>query len=237
MVHKGYSRLINPEIAEGAISVDPRLHGLIIGPKGAVINALKQKTGVTLNFPGANSRSRRITLSGPKEGIKTAKKEIKFIAQYRYSPMINPGLTHEEIPVAENKMGIIIGPKASTRRHIEGNTKAKIHCPMRGDEKQGVIIVGTPDAVQRAKKAILKLINKTERKEEEEAEYKEYDEDEDEDQPDEYASQYIINTRAEVQEDPEEWAEAEAPAVSAAPEQGNWGAMASGQVSDDADWA
>mmetsp|Transcript_1925 Transcript_1925/g.2745 ORF Transcript_1925/g.2745 Transcript_1925/m.2745 type:complete len:541 (-) Transcript_1925:815-2437(-) len=208
LITKGYSRLLNPEIAEGTISIDPKLHGLIIGPKGSVINALKKKTGVNITFPGSESKSRRITLSGSRDGIKAAKAAIKFIAQYKYTPLLSPGLTHAEVPVPEEKMGLIIGPKASTRRHIEGNTKAKLHCPMRGDEKQNVIVVGTPEAVERAKKAILKILHKNEQEGDDQRFQEGFQEEEEEEETlDPTAAQYLVDTSrpsAELEDEEEE---------------------------------
>mmetsp|Transcript_16040 Transcript_16040/g.24164 ORF Transcript_16040/g.24164 Transcript_16040/m.24164 type:complete len:475 (+) Transcript_16040:70-1494(+) len=193
LVHKGYSRLLNPEIAEGAVSIDRKLHGLVIGPKGSVINAIKKKTGVQINLPGPNTTSRRITLTGSKNGIKAAKQAIKFIANYRYTPLLNPTWTHIEMEVPPEKMGKIIGSRASTRRHIEGNTKAKIHTPMRGDENQNVIVYGPLECVKRAEKAINKILNKEEEEYEEKSYKEEADEDEEE-STDPIAAQYLVDT-------------------------------------------
>jgi len=205
LVTKGYSRLLNPEIAEGSISIDPKLHGLVIGPKGSVIKAIKEKTGVQISLPSSESKSRRIKLSGSKNGIKNAKAAIKFISQYRYTPLLNPRFTHCEVTVPEGKMSYIIGAKGSTRRHIEGNTKAKIHTPMRGDENQNVIIVGFPDCVEKAKNAILKIVNKPEDGDDEVAAEEEYYDEDEEDQPDEIAAQYLIDTSKQQEEEVEEY--------------------------------
>jgi len=159
-------------------------------------------------------------------GIKNAKAAIKFIAQYRYSPLLNPRFSHCEVPVPEGKMSYIIGVKGGTRRHIEGNTKAKIHTPMRGDENQNVIIVGFPDCVEKAKNAILKIVNKAEDGDDEVAAKEEYYDEDEEDQPDEIAAQYLIDTSTQHEEEADEndqgWNNVSDPVEAGADSAGSW---------------
>ena len=195
LISKGYSRLLNPEIAEGAVKLDTSLHGRVVGPGGSVIKILKEKTGATIRIPDRSTGSELIRLSGTKQAVAAAKDAIKMIGKYGYSRMTNPGFTHGEVKVASDRIGLIIGKNGSQRKQLEGNTGAKINAPSRGRESDPIIIVGTKAAVDRCKAAILKLLAKAEEAKAAPApSYEEYDQeplDEDEEDLDPQAAQFL----------------------------------------------
>lgn len=65
------------DVVEVSIMIPCNLHNSIIGAKGRLIHSIMEDCGrVQITFPQQDSKSDRVTLSGPKEDVDRAKKQL-----------------------------------------------------------------------------------------------------------------------------------------------------------------
>jgi len=169
LVSKGYSRLLaGPDFKEASLRVHPRFTGMLIGDKGSSIRAI-EGLGVKMNIPKVDRDSDahvRVTVAGPKEAVNKAKQVIKDITTYYHSEVTHPGVVHKELDVPSERYSVIIGSKGSTIKHIQNSYKVKVNIP-RDDEDvahDGVLVVGTPEAVDGAEKYVQKVLEEADAK-------------------------------------------------------------------------
>lgn len=135
--------------ASETFGIPTNLAGYVIGRGGENIHSIQTRTGCRLQIqresemmPGAQERS--VTITGTPEGVAAAKQEVLgLIAAKRnemaqrdshahggmtsgsagaaYQPMVNL-----QIPVPNDKVGIIIGKQGATIRGIEQRTAARV---------------------------------------------------------------------------------------------------------------
>lgn len=160
LMQKGYSKYTHPDACEGNVHVPSKALGIVIGPQGAHIKAIQQKTGVKVITPDRSSNSERVTLLGTKEGIKRAKAAIKQLVTDGFSPLTHEGYIVEELAVPRHRFPVIIGPRGQTIKSIQGDTKASIKIPDVMDDNQNVRVIGSQAAVARAVKQVQKALER-----------------------------------------------------------------------------
>jgi hypothetical protein len=121
---------------------------------------------VRLNVPQGVSRdeatSVKIGIAGPVEKVIQTKALIKQIANFYHSEITHPGVVHAELDdVPVSTYNLIIGPKGSEIRHIQGNFKVSVHIPNANSNCKSLLVVGAPQNVEAATAYILKIVNQS----------------------------------------------------------------------------
>jgi len=158
LVNKGYTVHTHANMQNSEIIVPYEKMSVIIGPKGATLHAIQDKTKTKVTVPGPG-QGNRVTIVGSKEGIKQAKEAIKSLITDGYSSITHDGFVKEKIDFPHEKRRYLIGPRGQTIKSIQGNTKAHINTP---EGEEFVYVIGTQQAVDLAKKAIEKILNPVE---------------------------------------------------------------------------
>jgi len=163
LIEKGYTALAYDNYEEVGIMVHPQHFHLIIGEKGAVIQAIKKEAKCEVTMPEApksstSSKKYKVTLAGSKEAVEKGKEIINSIVLYGYHPITHPDFTHQEVEVEEWKYKYLIGTKGSEMRHIQNSFKVRVSIPRPGSENQNVVVIGDQMGVERAVKYIEKVL-------------------------------------------------------------------------------
>ena len=169
LVKKGYcSYTVGDDFQESTVSVHSSRFPDLIGSGGAVIKALQAATGARLNMPGDSrgaNRKMNVRVSGPKASVLAAKDAIRQILQYYHSAATHPGFAHEELDVAQEMFGHLIGPKGATLNHINSNFGVAVHIPRESSANKHVVVVGQPANVAKAAAHIRKKVSDVEKRE------------------------------------------------------------------------
>jgi len=171
LVKKGYcSYTVGDDFQESTVSVHSSRFPDLIGSGGAVIKALQAATGARLNMPGDSrgaNKNMQVRVSGPKASVQAAKDAIRSIVQYYHSTATHPGFAHEEIDVAQEMFGHLIGPKGATLNHINNNFSVAVHIPRDSSANKNVVVTGLPVNVAKAAAHIRKKVADVQKREEE----------------------------------------------------------------------
>ncbi|ROW00588.1 hypothetical protein VSDG_03336 [Cytospora chrysosperma] len=158
------------------IMVPDRTVGLIIGRGGETIRDLQERSGCHINIVGESKSVnglRPVNLIGPYAATAQAKDLIMEIVdsdsrstnaanppqQGRGNPRDNGGLdkVNDAIFVPNEAVGMIIGKGGETIREMQNTTGCKINVsqqPRPGEHEREIELVGTRDAINRAKQSI-----------------------------------------------------------------------------------
>ncbi|KAJ1427696.1 hypothetical protein B484DRAFT_450216 [Ochromonadaceae sp. CCMP2298] len=167
---KGYCNLLaGADFHEGYVSVPPRYLPDIIGKGGASIKAIQQHTGIKISTPAGTRTTGevapskvKILLAGNREKVAIARNLILDLTKYYHTAITHPGIVHKEMEIASNYYNYIIGSKGSEIKHIQANYKVNVHIPNAESINPHLLIVGEPEAVDKAEAHILKIIEKVE---------------------------------------------------------------------------
>lgn len=156
------------------IMVPDRTVGLIIGRGGETIRDLQERSGCHVNIVGESKSMnglRPVNLIGPYAAAAKAKEMIMEIVdsdsrngqangppQGRSNPRENAhDKTQDAIYVPNEAVGMIIGKGGETIREMQNTTGCKINVsqqPQPGQAEREIELVGSRDAINRAKRAI-----------------------------------------------------------------------------------
>lgn len=156
------------------IMVPDRTVGLIIGRGGETIRDLQERSGCHVNIVGESKSMnglRPVNLIGPYAAAAKAKEMIMEIVdsdsrngqangppQARSNPRDNAhDKTQDAIYVPNEAVGMIIGKGGETIREMQNTTGCKINVsqqPQPGQAEREIELVGSRDAINRAKRAI-----------------------------------------------------------------------------------
>lgn len=155
----GFSHITHPGTTSGDVSIPVAKHGGIIGKGGNFIKAIQEATGTQVRMPEkAALNPNKISIVGPKDGIKTAKDAIRALARDGYSALTHPEWIKDELDFPRESFPTLIGHKGQTIKSIQGDTRTRINIPDKDDEIQTVSVVGLPADVQRACVQIMRLL-------------------------------------------------------------------------------
>ncbi|EAA29695.1 hypothetical protein GE21DRAFT_3691 [Neurospora crassa] len=173
-----------PPLKEGEdslqIMVPDRTVGLIIGRGGETIRDLQERSGCHINIVGENKSVnglRPVNLIGTPAAAKTAKELILEIVDSDSRNASNPGgnrpprgdnmggggggggydKQNDSIFVPSEAVGMIIGKGGETIREMQNTTGCKINVSQSsgaGETEREIGLVGTREAINRAKRAI-----------------------------------------------------------------------------------
>lgn len=140
------------------IIIPIKQHALIIGPKGATLNALQSGSGATIDMPKRESGSAKIQVTGTPAQVATAKNAIQSLSDRGFSSITHPGTLSDDITVESTNIGVIVGANGATLRTIQEKTGTKINLPEKNSTSKKVTIVGEKEGVKAAKAALRSLI-------------------------------------------------------------------------------
>lgn len=164
LIKMGYSSITDPGTVSGQIAVPPSKLGIVIGPGGANIRTLMEKTETKINTPDKGSDSNKVSIAGKKDNVRRAKDAIKQLMDLGFSDITHEGWIMKEVEFPADKYNLLIGPRGQTIKSIQGDTKCKVNIPNPTSEIQEVTVVGHVSNVDRAIKQILRLITRDEEK-------------------------------------------------------------------------
>lgn len=153
------------DVVEVHLMIPCHLHNAIIGARGRLIHAIMEDCGrVQITFPQPDSKSDRVTLSGPKDDVDRAKKQLLNLSNEKQLSSYT-----EEVRAQPKHHRFLIGKNGSNIRKVREKTGARIIFPMERDESQDtIVIVGKKEAVLEAKRQLGEMIESLEKVVEEE---------------------------------------------------------------------
>lgn len=143
------------DVVEVNLMIPCHLHNSIIGAKGRLIQAIMEDCGrVQINFPQQDSKSDRVTLSGPKEDVDRAKKQLLELSNEKQLHSYT-----EEVHAHPKHHRFLIGKNGSNIRKVREKTGARIIFPSDREESQDtIVLVGKKESVLEAKKQLEEMI-------------------------------------------------------------------------------
>lgn len=153
------------DVVEVHLMIPCNLHNAIIGAKGRLIHSIMEDCGrVQITFPQQDSKSDRVTLSGPKDDVDKAKKQLLNLSNEKQLSSYT-----EEVRAQPKHHRFLIGKNGSNIRKVREKTGARIIFPLERDENQDtIVIIGKKEAVLEAKKQLEEMIESLEKVVEEE---------------------------------------------------------------------
>jgi len=156
------------------VKVEARKVGIIIGPKGATMNALQAATGTKLevNAPKAEDGSvsnnpAAVVVTGPTEGVGRARTAIKELCAKGYAlELQEDGFIEASVAVHPSMLSELVGTKGATIRALQDGCNVKLTIPS-SDWRPGdhgvfkpaqVGIAGKREDCAKAKEAIQSIV-------------------------------------------------------------------------------
>jgi len=139
------------DIVTKDLKIPAKIHNTVIGKGGKLIQSIMTECGgVAIKFPEPNSGSDLVTVRGPVEDVEKAVKLLKELSDEKQLS----GVT-VEVKAKPQHHKFLIGRGGSNIQKIRDTTGARIIFPGAGDEdKESIILVGTKEAVDAAKKEL-----------------------------------------------------------------------------------
>lgn len=150
------------DIVTEELQIPPKYYNLMIGTGGKLISAIIEECGgVSIEFPSADSKSDKVTISGPQEDVDKAKAQLLELKQAADERQI--GSCTGEVRAKQQHHKFLIGKNGASIRKIRDTTGARVIFPNSNDEdKELITIIGKEEAVKEAKaqlEAIIKDID------------------------------------------------------------------------------
>lgn len=142
------------------ITVQEARLGIIIGPKGAKLNMIKEKTGVK----GIDISGNLITVTGDKQAVAQAETAIKELNEKGYTALSYDDFEENFVMVHPTSFPDLIGKKGAViikmKEELQVEVKIPQDVPKSSDSKKKykVTIAGKKDAVEKAKAVITEII-------------------------------------------------------------------------------
>jgi len=139
------------DIVTKDLKIPSKIHNTVIGKGGKLIQSIMTECGgVAIKFPEPNSGSDLVTVRGPVDDVEKAVKLLKELSDEKQLS----GVT-VEVKARPQHHKFLIGRGGSNIQKIRDTTGARIIFPGAGDEdKESIILVGTKEAVDAAKKEL-----------------------------------------------------------------------------------
>ncbi|CAH8643190.1 unnamed protein product [Schistosoma mattheei] len=126
------------------LSIPKIYHPFICGPNNQIVNDLKSRTDTKINIPPPNVSVDEITVSGKREGVAQAVKEIQAI----YNERLETTKTIT-VKVARSQHRIIFGQRGSGIADILAQTGVSVELPV-DDGNEEIVLRGKPEDLGRA---------------------------------------------------------------------------------------
>lgn len=132
------------------IVIDQKYHSTLIGKNGKTLNEIRAKfNDVQINIPGVKEKSDIITIRGNKNDVEKCFKHM----QQLYKDLQESNYK-EEIYIAKEYYGSIIGKQGASIRKIRDDTHTRIDIPSGESASKSIVIVGKQENVLKAKRLI-----------------------------------------------------------------------------------
>lgn len=154
LCEKGHCFLLDGDVEKVTMTVEKL--GLLIGPGGIYIDAIRAKSNTKINLPSKDKGSKEITLMGEPANIAIAVAAIKQLIAVGYCELTHENYTSVSILFPGSFLRVLIGPNGSRIKQIQLDTETKIKVPaVKGREEADklfpVTIVGPGAGVEKAK--------------------------------------------------------------------------------------
>nr|CAH8873264.1 unnamed protein product [Trichobilharzia regenti] len=138
--------IVNRQSQQGfeRLSIPKIYHPFICGPNSQFVNDLKSRTDTKINIPPPSVPVDEITISGKREGVAQAVKEIKAIYQERLETTKTMVL---RVPRSQHRF--INGQRGSGVADIMAQTGVSVELPM-DDGNEEIVLRGKPEDLGRA---------------------------------------------------------------------------------------
>lgn len=158
LLTRGYSKTLNPEFGETQIQVPDNKKAFVIGPQGARIKAIQEKTNTRVNFPTKESSNNFVMITGDQDGVRVAREAIKSIMEFGYCSLLDPNYTRLDVPFGREYHKKLVGNQGQRIQALQKALQVRINIPPSGAEDvDKVTIVGPRDLLPAAHARLLKL--------------------------------------------------------------------------------
>lgn len=163
LFEKGYSDILTPGMTQESFSVADKDRGILVGPKGAHLNAIQDHYSVQINLPRRDSASDVVVISGPTEGVKGARATIQQLISTGISDVTHPDSSLRTIEIPNRRKAALIGTKGSNIRRIQDQYSCRINVPKneagtKSNDKVAITISGDKELIDAAVADILESI-------------------------------------------------------------------------------
>merc|ERR1719147_348635 len=131
------------------IMIPSKIHNTVIGAGGKLIQSIMSECGgVAIKFPENGSGSDKVTVRGPVEDVEKAIKLLRELSDEKQLSGISA-----EVKAKPQHHKFLIGRAGCHIQKIRDDTGARIIFPGSGDaDRESITIIGTKEAVAKAKK-------------------------------------------------------------------------------------
>merc|ERR1712137_648518 len=133
-----------------SITVPEKRVGIVIGPKGATIKLIQDKTGVRIDTSGEE-----FTLTGSQDQVEEAEKAVRDLIDKGYTQLAYDDFQENYVMVYPQSFPELIGSKGAVVIALKEALKVEINFPDTKNTKPGrkckVTLAGKKDAVEQAK--------------------------------------------------------------------------------------
>merc|ERR1719433_2162578 len=133
--------------------------GIVIGPKGAKIKLIQEKTGARIDTTGE-----MFTVTGPPDAVGQAESAIKELIEKGYCALEYEDFSEHFVAVHPSYFPEIIGKQGAVIRKIKDEVGVSVNIPSDApknppaNKKYKVTLAGTATAVEKAKEVINEII-------------------------------------------------------------------------------
>lgn len=139
------------------VQVPKSRHGAIIGPKGSIINGIREETGCRVTIP--RDESSGVLLEAPDEAALTA--AVDRISEIVGFPVDERPLCNMALGVDPSEFGRVIGSRGSTLRSIEASAGCIVTVPSRDrSEVTHLTLQGRREACEAGKALVEEAIGR-----------------------------------------------------------------------------
>jgi rRNA processing protein Krr1/Pno1 len=127
------------------VQIPKQYHRFILGKQGAKLRALEESTGTRIRIPGPSDDDDKIKISGPKEGVQSARASIMSIARTQNDR------GNEKIDMPKEYHPFIRGRKDEIIANCSSQGSVSINVPPPSKDATEISIIGDKKAVMLAK--------------------------------------------------------------------------------------
>lgn len=151
------------EVPKERIPLPKEKIGLVVGPKGAMINLLKEKTGVT----NIDTQGGIAVISGPQEAVTKCAKQIKDLVTKGYCELQFEDFSEQFLQAVPSQFHELIGVKGAIVRQLKESLGVEVQFPEQPPKGMGkgqpekklkIAIAGPKEKVTEAKAIMTEIL-------------------------------------------------------------------------------
>mmetsp|Transcript_85406 Transcript_85406/g.134849 ORF Transcript_85406/g.134849 Transcript_85406/m.134849 type:complete len:501 (+) Transcript_85406:84-1586(+) len=140
---------------------EEKLVGRVVGPKGATMKMIMEKTGATIDISGCI-----VTIHGPKSGIDEAENAVISLIEKGYTALAYDNYEEQGLMVHPSHFHKIIGKEGAIISVIKKEAKVEVSMPetpkdpkaITSTKKYKVTLAGSKEAVEKGKEIINQIV-------------------------------------------------------------------------------